>query len=248
MQTRQLIADTARELFVERGFDRVSVAEIARIADVSEATVFNYFRTKEDLIFSGLEQFETDMLDAIRRRERGEAALTAFARFILAPRGFLAESDDATAAALMSITRVIATSPALLAREQRIFAAYTDSLARLLAEETGAGAKDLRPLVAANAMIGIHRALIKFVRKRILAGETDRRKLARDTAAAGRTAVTSLADGFGAYAPAKHRGRTATSLPERRTDRTVQAAGQAVPIGTTAAGNLTMVPGSGHRS
>jgi AcrR family transcriptional regulator len=200
VQTRQLIADTARELFVERGFDRVSVAEIARTAEVSEATVFNYFRTKEDLIFSGLEQFETDMLDAIRRRERGEAALTAFARFILAPRGFLAESDDATAAARMSITRVIATSPALLAREQQIFAAYTDSLGRVLAEDTGARTKDLRPYVAANAMIGIHRALINYVRERILAGETDRRKLARDTAAVGRAAVTSLAGGFGTYA------------------------------------------------
>jgi AcrR family transcriptional regulator len=210
-QTRQLIADTARELFLERGFDRVSVAEIARSADVAEATVFNYFRTKEDLIFSGLEQFETDMLDVIRRRERGEAALTAFARFILAPRGFLAESDDATAAALMSITRLIATSPALLAREQQIFAAYTDSLARLLAEETGAGTKDLRPYVAASAMIGIHRALINFVRERLLAGQTDRKKLARDTVAVGRAAVSSLADGFGTYAPARHRRQTATS-------------------------------------
>ena len=52
-QTRQLLADTARRLFSERGFEQVSVAEIARAADVSAATVFNYFPTKEDLVFSG---------------------------------------------------------------------------------------------------------------------------------------------------------------------------------------------------
>ena len=50
-QTRQLIADTAWRLFADRGFDRVTVAEIAREAQVAEATVFNYFPTKEDLFY-----------------------------------------------------------------------------------------------------------------------------------------------------------------------------------------------------
>jgi AcrR family transcriptional regulator len=45
-QTRQLITDTAWRLFVDRGFDQVSVAEIAREAQVAEATVYNYFGTK----------------------------------------------------------------------------------------------------------------------------------------------------------------------------------------------------------
>ena len=61
-QTRQLIADSARQLFVEHGFERVSVAEVARRADVAEATVFNYFPSKEDLVFSGLERFEDELL------------------------------------------------------------------------------------------------------------------------------------------------------------------------------------------
>jgi AcrR family transcriptional regulator len=202
-QTRELIADTARRLFLERGFDRVSVAEIARTADVSEATVFNYFPTKEDLVFNRLEQFEAELLDAIRQRAPGEPALTAFARFILTPRGFLAAADEATATALMRITLLIADSQPLLVREQQIVAAYTASLARLLAEETRASAKDLRPYVAANAMLGIHRALINFVRARLRAGERDRKQLARETAAVGRASVAVVADGFGRYAPAK---------------------------------------------
>src|SRR3954447_5816797 len=86
-QTRQLIADTARRLFAERSFEAVTVAEVARAADVSEATVFNYFPTKEDLFYSGLESFEEELLAAIRERKTGESVLSAFARFVLQRRG-----------------------------------------------------------------------------------------------------------------------------------------------------------------
>src|SRR2546421_9384380 len=92
-QTRQLIADTARRLFAERSFDAVTVAEVARAADVSEATVFNYFPTKEDLFYSGLESFEEELLAAIRERKTGESVLGAFARFVLQRRGLLAAKD-----------------------------------------------------------------------------------------------------------------------------------------------------------
>src|SRR5436190_17452924 len=89
LRTRQLLTDTARRLFSERGFEQVSVAEIARAAEVSEATVFNYFAAKEDLVYSGLETFEAELLGAIRERPGGESVLDAFARFILEPRGLL---------------------------------------------------------------------------------------------------------------------------------------------------------------
>ena len=58
LQTRELIAETARRLFAERGFEAVTVAEVARAADVAEKTVFNYFPTKEDLVYWRLESFE----------------------------------------------------------------------------------------------------------------------------------------------------------------------------------------------
>src|SRR3954464_3668972 len=127
-QTRDLIADTARRLFADRGFEGVTVAEVASEADVSEATVFNYFPTKEDLFYSRLEAFEEELLSAIREREPGESALTAFRRFLLQPRGVFAlgESGDAGEATdrLRTIGRVITESPALLAREREVFARY----------------------------------------------------------------------------------------------------------------------------
>ncbi len=62
-QTRQLIFDAARKLFEAKGFDGVSVAEVARAADVSEVTVFNYFSTKEDLFYGGMQFFEEVLID-----------------------------------------------------------------------------------------------------------------------------------------------------------------------------------------
>src|SRR5215212_10605446 len=90
-RTRELIAEMARRLFVERGFDAVPVTEIARDAEVSEKTVFNYFPTKEDLVFWRLEAFEDELLSAVRERGAGESALEAFGRFITAQRGLLGQ-------------------------------------------------------------------------------------------------------------------------------------------------------------
>src|SRR5436305_2265928 len=89
-RTRELIEATARRLFAERGFEAVPVAEIARQAEVSEATVFNYFPTKEDLFYSRLEAFEEELLSTIRDRAPGESVISAFSRFVLTLRGLLA--------------------------------------------------------------------------------------------------------------------------------------------------------------
>ncbi|TMJ94064.1 MAG: TetR family transcriptional regulator [Actinobacteria bacterium] len=199
LQTRQLLADTARRLFAERGFEAVSVAEVAREADVAEATVFNYFPTKEDLVYSGLESFENELLAAIRDRPSGETILQAFGRFVREPRGYLAARDRQSAQRLLEISRMIAQSPALLAREQQVFARYTASLTSLIANETGATDDDPRPAVAAHALIGVHRALIDHVRRHILAGEDDLPRLARSARAATRKALALLEQGLRAY-------------------------------------------------
>jgi AcrR family transcriptional regulator len=198
-QTRQLIADTARRLFAERSFEEVTVAEVARAADVAEATVFNYFPSKEDLFYSGLEAFEEALLSAVREREPGESVLSAFGRFVLEPRGLLSAKDDDAVEHLAGITRVITESPALLAREQRIFAGYTDSLAALLAEETKARADAIEPWVAANALMGVHRALVDYSRRQIVAG-TRNPRLARQVRAQARQALAALERGLGDYA------------------------------------------------
>jgi AcrR family transcriptional regulator len=195
-QTREVIAETARRLFGERGFDHVTVAEIARVADVAEKTVFNYFPTKEDLVYWRMESFEDELLETIRAREPGESVVAAFGRFVSEPRGLIAERDPAARERLEAITRLITGSPALLAREEQIYARYTASLAALIAGEAGAGDDHIAPWVAANAMMGIHRALVDYTRRRILAGVRGPR-LARDVVAQAGQALALLEEGLG---------------------------------------------------
>src|SRR5215211_175519 len=94
-QTRQVIAEAAHRLFTERGFETVTVAEVAREADVSEGTVFNYFPTKEELFFSGMEAFEAQLVEAVRDRSAGESVPAAFRRFVLERSSRLAAEEVA---------------------------------------------------------------------------------------------------------------------------------------------------------
>jgi AcrR family transcriptional regulator len=215
-RTRLHIAETARRLFVERGFEAVSVAEIAREAEVSEATVFNYFPTKEDLVYQGMESFEAELLAAIRDRPVGEGVLQAFGRFVTQPRGFLAAEDDDSAAVLLDVSRMIATSPALLARERQILARYTESVTALLAEETDTGRHELSPRVVASTLVGLHAALIDYVRQHLLGGAPlDLRRLARDLRSEGERAIDLLGGGLAAYA-VKRSEADVTATNERR--------------------------------
>src|SRR5437016_5548067 len=92
-QTRQLIAETAWRLFADRGFEQVTVAEVARQAQVAVATVFNYFPAKEDLFYYRLEAFEDRLIDAVSTRAEGESVLAAFRRCLLDSGGLLAQVE-----------------------------------------------------------------------------------------------------------------------------------------------------------
>jgi AcrR family transcriptional regulator len=195
--TRDLIAGTARRLFLEHGFDAVTVAQIAREAGVAEKTVFNHFPTKEDLFYSRMESFEEELLTALRERPGGEPLLDAFVRFVTTPRGMLASAAPDAGDQLYAISRVIADSPALLAREQHVYDRYTDTLAGLIEDETGGRSGDIDSWVVANALIGIHRALIEYVRRAVLAGERDPKRLRRAIRAEAKNAAARLEQGLG---------------------------------------------------
>jgi AcrR family transcriptional regulator len=201
-RTRQHIADTARRLFAERGFEHVTVAEIAREAEVAQATVFNYFPAKEDLFYSRLEAFEEQLLTAIRERAPGQGVLAAFSGFLVGQQGVLAvnasgDDEDATAQ-IRTIARVITDSPALLARERQVFDRYARALAALIAEDTGAERGDVACHVVANALVGLHRALIDRVREQALAGVPAAR-IGRDVRTEAKRAITQLEHGLGDF-------------------------------------------------
>ena len=159
--TRQAIYEAARRLFSERGFDRVTVAEVAREANVSEVTVFNYFPSKEDLFYGGMHFFEEELLDAVRSRKAGESALKAFRRRILESVDGLRSRERF--AAIRKATEAYAASPALASREREIVERYTRQLADLLGG-------DVEATAVAAALMGAHRAVVEFVRRRVREG------------------------------------------------------------------------------
>jgi AcrR family transcriptional regulator len=196
-QTRQLIAETARRLFAERGFDAVTVAEVARTADVSEGTVFNYFPTKEDLFYAGMEAFEAELVDAVGQRPAGESVLAAFRRFVLDRSGTLAAEE--VAEVIAGAARLIRASRTLQGREREIVAESTNALAALIAEETGARTEDVEPWAVANALMGVQRALVAHVRAQVLGGRRGP-KLAADARLQAERAFARLEAGLSDYA------------------------------------------------
>src|SRR5919198_3590817 len=87
LQTRQEIAAKAMGLFARRGFDHVTVAEVAEAAGVSEKTVFNYFPTKEDLFWDEVPQREAALVEAVRNRQPGQSTPAAVERVQRGGRG-----------------------------------------------------------------------------------------------------------------------------------------------------------------
>jgi AcrR family transcriptional regulator len=82
LATRQRISDIASRLFVERGFDQVTVDEIAEAADVARMTVFNHFTRKEDMFFDLDEEAREDLLTALQKRDPGTSPIEAVRLFV----------------------------------------------------------------------------------------------------------------------------------------------------------------------
>jgi AcrR family transcriptional regulator len=196
-QTRAAIQEASARLFAARGFDAVTVADVAREAEVSVGTVFNYFPAKEDLFYGQMQDFGIALVDAVRERASGESVLGAFRRFVLDGTEALADAERADAIA--RAMRTVSDSASLRAREREIVARSTRALAALIAEESGSAAGDLEPLVVANALIGAQRALVEYVHEAVLAG-TRGRSLARQARSACERAFAPLERGLAGYA------------------------------------------------
>ena len=196
-QTRQAIADTALRLFMKRGFEHVTVAEVAEEAGVSEKTVFNYFHSKEDLFFDEVDEREAALVAAIRDRRPDESVLAALRRTQLAGCGRMCSEGFA------GFARVIEASPALRAKELEVMARFTRTLADTLQGELGCDDLDAR--VAASLLVGVHWQFFVIARQRALEGRhgpAAARRLRADLGHAYELLERGLGD-LGAPRPAK---------------------------------------------
>ena len=132
-QTRQRIAEVAARMFAERGFDAVTVNEIAEAADVAKATLFSYFPTKEALALDGVGG--DDLAGIVARRPAGRTPLEALRAHY---RAFAAEQGpDADLDALLARVRVIQDSPALRDAANSLLYRQRQALAQVLTDEYG---------------------------------------------------------------------------------------------------------------
>src|SRR6266581_9300070 len=86
-RTRETIARAAHELFAERGYHATTLPEIAEAADVSTRTIFAYFASKEDILFSDFPIMKEALAQALAERPEGEDALETVRKFILSSHG-----------------------------------------------------------------------------------------------------------------------------------------------------------------
>jgi AcrR family transcriptional regulator len=156
-RTRATIAAVARQLFDERGFDDVTVAEIAQAAEVSPKTLFSYFATKEDLLFEGESELREMILAGIRDRSRGTTVLSAVRQQI---EGLATtQGEAALAVALDGLLRGLGKNVTLHARLRLMWERYEDAVAALLAQETGTTANDARARMVAVQVVALYRLL-----------------------------------------------------------------------------------------
>ena len=174
-QTRQRIASVALRLFAERGFEAVTVNEIAEAAEVAKVTLFAYFPTKESLVLQGVG--DDDLAGIVARRPPGETflgALRAHCRAFAA--GLMPQAD---LDALVARVRIIQDSPALRSAADALVYRQRQALTQVLAEEYGARAAALMAAQVAASLLTLQESYFQ----RLLGGTSPQdagRALAED--------------------------------------------------------------------
>jgi AcrR family transcriptional regulator len=167
-RTRRLIAETAARLFAERGYEQVTVSEIARAAEVAEQTLYNYFPTKEQLVTDREQQIEEQLSSLIRSRPRGISPAAAIRDFVL--ENVSAIRDMPPENARGNLGYLAAISPAV----NRLALELTDRQARALAaaiSDTTAIAPEIARLQGI-ALAAVFQMIISESGRRTHAGQT----------------------------------------------------------------------------
>jgi AcrR family transcriptional regulator len=146
--TRAAVAEAALGLFLERGFDAVTVKEVAEAADVSLTTLFNHFPSKEALVFDEEAEREARLLGAVRDRPRDVDVLTALQRFARSA------ADRRAEPGYDGFIAMIEAAPSLQAYSRRMWESYEASLAAAVALDAGLDPADPRARALAHVVIG----------------------------------------------------------------------------------------------
>jgi AcrR family transcriptional regulator len=154
LATRQSISDAATRLFLERGFDAVTIDDIAATADVGRMTIFNHFPRKEDMFFDREEEIRALAFDAVRERRPGVSPIEAIRilahDLVKQDHEFMLLSDDTR-----RFIKTAMDSEALKARAREMRDDFTRALATVLAETSNQPTGDPNAHLAAGMIVSV---------------------------------------------------------------------------------------------
>jgi len=192
-EARQAISGTAMAMFAAKGFDEVTISQVADAAGVSKMTVTNYFPRKEDLVFDRAEVIIRSLADAAAARAPGESLLTAIRRDY-AER--IAAGDVTLGPPTAAFARMVHDSHVLTSRYLEIADLREQALGDAIAAETGAD--DPQQRIVAAQLASVHRVLFAEAARRILAGQP-REQIRQVLAATASRAFDLLEPSLGGY-------------------------------------------------
>jgi AcrR family transcriptional regulator len=154
-RTRQAIARAAHELFAERGYHETTLPEIAEAADVSTRTIFAYFPSKEDILFSKFALIKDALTQALAERPEGKDALETVREFILTSRDpERSELDE-------RLHLCVENDETLRSHLRARIAQLEELIAPAIAADLGASEDDLRPRVVAASLTAAFNLLLE---------------------------------------------------------------------------------------
>src|ERR1700677_438770 len=192
-EARRSISGVAMALFADRGFDEVTIPQVADAAGVSKMTVTNYFPRKEDLVFDRADATIRSLADAVDARPPGESLLAAIRRDF-AER--MAAGDVTLGVPTATFARMVANSHVLTSRGREIADLTQRALGDAIAAD--AGADDPQQRIVAAELASVHRVLFAEGTRRVLAGQP-RDEICQALAAAASRAFDLLEPSLGGY-------------------------------------------------
>jgi len=136
--TRKAISDAALELFLDRGFDSVTIKEVAERADVSLATVYAHFPQKEALVYDEDDEIRDALLAAVRNRKPGMTICTAIHQWLRE----VMEEHEKYAAHVAAFDAMVQAAPSLREYERSMWMRHEKALVQTIADELGRPAAD----------------------------------------------------------------------------------------------------------
>lgn len=160
IQTHNDIIKNAWELFNEKGFDKVKVAEIADMANISVKTLFTYFNSKEDIVFAGEDELINKIIYSFKNRKDKESLIELEKKLIFK---LIKDEEDIVKLEENSLIKMISNTPSIKSRLLLMWKNYEYKLADTLKKDTRLNLSDMKSKIIAINLIAPFRVLFDLM-------------------------------------------------------------------------------------